>query len=103
MHYETDEGLKPEFIDGDKDFIEHTMTLIFSRIMDWLVMVHLYRNGFKPRYFVWIDHGERDGLNGKRNGAHSLCTGSFQEDSCEEETNESDLDVGWRKRPNELL
>ncbi|KAG5598891.1 hypothetical protein H5410_030261 [Solanum commersonii] len=27
------------------------------------VMVHLYRNGFKPRYFVWIDHGERDGLN----------------------------------------
>ncbi|WMV08697.1 hypothetical protein MTR67_002082 [Solanum verrucosum] len=27
-------------------------------------MVHLYRNGFKPRYFVWIDHGESDGLDG---------------------------------------
>ncbi|KAG5569836.1 hypothetical protein H5410_059602 [Solanum commersonii] len=26
-------------------------------------MVHLYRNGFKPRYFVWVDPGERDGLN----------------------------------------
>ncbi|WMV57822.1 hypothetical protein MTR67_051207 [Solanum verrucosum] len=26
-------------------------------------MVHLYRNGFKPRYFVWIDHGESDGLD----------------------------------------
>ncbi|WMV45287.1 hypothetical protein MTR67_038672 [Solanum verrucosum] len=26
-------------------------------------MVHLYRNGFKPRYFVWIDHGDRlDGM-----------------------------------------
>ncbi|WMV54577.1 hypothetical protein MTR67_047962 [Solanum verrucosum] len=24
-------------------------------------MVHLYRNGFKPRYFVWIDHGDSDG------------------------------------------
>ena len=28
-------------------------------------MVHLYRNGFKPRYFVWIDHGEIDGLDDK--------------------------------------
>lgn len=27
-------------------------------------MVYLYRNGFKPRYFVWVDHGEIDGLNG---------------------------------------
>ena len=27
-------------------------------------MVHFYRNGFKPRYFVWIDHGEIDGLDG---------------------------------------
>ncbi|WMV24332.1 hypothetical protein MTR67_017717 [Solanum verrucosum] len=27
-------------------------------------MVHLYRNGFKPRYFVWSDHGESDGLDG---------------------------------------
>ncbi|KAG5584959.1 hypothetical protein H5410_045393 [Solanum commersonii] len=26
-------------------------------------MVHLYRNGFKPRYFVWIDHGESDGFD----------------------------------------
>ncbi|KAH0708729.1 hypothetical protein KY284_010156 [Solanum tuberosum] len=26
-------------------------------------MVHLYRDGFKPRYFVWIDHGESDGLD----------------------------------------
>ncbi|KAG5626200.1 hypothetical protein H5410_011418 [Solanum commersonii] len=27
MHYETGVGLKPEFIDGVRDFIEHTMTL----------------------------------------------------------------------------
>ncbi|KAG5616627.1 hypothetical protein H5410_016451 [Solanum commersonii] len=27
MHYETGVGLKPEFIDGARDFIEHTMTL----------------------------------------------------------------------------
>ena len=26
-------------------------------------MVHLYRNEFKPRDFVWIDHGEKDGLS----------------------------------------
>ncbi|KAG5600262.1 hypothetical protein H5410_031632 [Solanum commersonii] len=45
MHYETSVSLKPEFIDDT-------------------IMVHLYRNGFKPRYFVWIDHGERDELNG---------------------------------------
>ncbi|WMV50981.1 hypothetical protein MTR67_044366 [Solanum verrucosum] len=31
--------------------------------------------------------------DGKRNGAHSPCTGGFQEDSCEEERNESDSDV----------
>ncbi|WMV49681.1 hypothetical protein MTR67_043066 [Solanum verrucosum] len=27
-------------------------------------MVHLYSNRFKSRYFLWVDHGERDGLNG---------------------------------------
>lgn len=27
-------------------------------------MTHLYRNKFKPRYFVWVDHRERDDLNG---------------------------------------
>ncbi|KAG5591790.1 hypothetical protein H5410_042304 [Solanum commersonii] len=27
MHYETGAGLKPEFIDGVRNFIEHTMTL----------------------------------------------------------------------------
>ncbi|WMV15129.1 hypothetical protein MTR67_008514 [Solanum verrucosum] len=27
-------------------------------------MVHLYSNGFKPRYFVWSDHGESDGMDG---------------------------------------
>lgn len=26
-------------------------------------MVHLYGNEFKPRYFVWIHHDERDGLD----------------------------------------
>ncbi|WMV49207.1 hypothetical protein MTR67_042592 [Solanum verrucosum] len=26
-------------------------------------MVHLYRNRFTPRYFVWVDHEEIDGLN----------------------------------------
>jgi len=81
MHYETGAGLKPEFIDGVRDFIEHTMTLdIFKnnglvrcpcsacKCLNFFkpdrVMVHLYRNGFKPRYFVWIDHGESDGLDG---------------------------------------
>ena len=81
MHYETGAGLKPEFIDGVRNFIEHTMTLdIFKnnglvrcpcsacKCLNFFnpdrVMVHLYRNGFKPRYFVWIDHGESDGLDG---------------------------------------
>ncbi|KAG5577360.1 hypothetical protein H5410_057494 [Solanum commersonii] len=65
MHYETGVGLKPEFIDGVRNFIEHTMTLdIFKNNGLVRVMVHLYRNGFKPRYFVWIDHGESDGLDG---------------------------------------
>ena len=81
MHYETDACLKPEFIDGVRNFIEHTMTLDISknnglvrcpcsacRCLNFFepntVMVHLYRNGFKPRYFVWIDHGESDGLDG---------------------------------------
>ncbi|KAG5632074.1 hypothetical protein H5410_003791 [Solanum commersonii] len=45
MHYESGAGLKPEFIDDR-------------------VMVHLYCNGFKPIYFVCIDHGESDGLDG---------------------------------------
>ncbi|KAG5579363.1 hypothetical protein H5410_049990 [Solanum commersonii] len=26
-------------------------------------MVHLCRNRFTPRYFVWVDHEEIDGLN----------------------------------------
>ncbi|KAG5600497.1 hypothetical protein H5410_031867 [Solanum commersonii] len=61
MHYEIGAGLKPVFIDGVRDFIEYTMTLdVFKNN----VMIHLYHNGFKPRYFVWIDHGEIDGLNG---------------------------------------
>ncbi|KAG5605543.1 hypothetical protein H5410_027035 [Solanum commersonii] len=59
IHYETGAGLKPEFIDGVRNFIEHTMTLDIFKINGLVrVMVHLYRNGFKPRYFVWIDHGE---------------------------------------------
>ena len=43
MHYETGAGLKPEFIDGVRKFIEHTMTLTFSRIIDWLgvLVVHV--------------------------------------------------------------
>ncbi|KAG5581053.1 hypothetical protein H5410_051680 [Solanum commersonii] len=58
-------GLKPEFIDGVRNFIEHTMTLDIFKINRLVrVMVHLYRNGFKPRYFVWIDHGKSDGLDG---------------------------------------
>ncbi|KAG5595483.1 hypothetical protein H5410_036715 [Solanum commersonii] len=68
MHYETGAGLKPEFINGVRDFIEHTMTLDIFRnnglVRCPCIMVHLYRNGFKPRYFIWVDHGERDGLNG---------------------------------------
>ena len=27
-------------------------------------MIHLYLNGCQPRYFVWIDHGKRNELNG---------------------------------------
>ncbi|KAG5595111.1 hypothetical protein H5410_036343 [Solanum commersonii] len=52
MHDETCGGLKPEFIDGVRDFIEQTMTL------------DIFKNNGLVRYFVWIDHGERDGLNG---------------------------------------
>uniref|UniRef100_M1CU82 Transposase-associated domain-containing protein n=1 Tax=Solanum tuberosum TaxID=4113 RepID=M1CU82_SOLTU len=32
MHYETGAGLKPEFIDGVRNFIEHTMTLDIFKI-----------------------------------------------------------------------
>ncbi|KAG5601161.1 hypothetical protein H5410_032531 [Solanum commersonii] len=65
MHYKTGVGLKLEFIDSVRNFIEHTMTLdIFKNNGLVRIMVHLYRNGFKPRYFVWIDHGESDGLDG---------------------------------------
>ncbi|KAG5616628.1 hypothetical protein H5410_016452 [Solanum commersonii] len=52
MHYETGVGLKPEFIDGARDFIEHTMTL------------DIFKNNGLPRYFVWIDHEEKDELDG---------------------------------------
>ncbi|KAG5595491.1 hypothetical protein H5410_036723 [Solanum commersonii] len=48
MHYEIGVGLKHESIDDT-------------------VIVHMYHNGFKPRYFVWIDHGERNGMNDMRN------------------------------------
>ena len=71
MHYETGAGLKPEFIDGVRNFIEHTMTLdIFKnnglvgcpcsacKCLNFFkpnrVMVHLYRNGFKPRYLYGL-------------------------------------------------
>ncbi|KAG5631072.1 hypothetical protein H5410_002789 [Solanum commersonii] len=65
MHYETGVGLKHEFIDGIRNFIEHTMTLdIFNNNGLVRVKVHLYRNGFKPTYFVWIYHRESDGLDG---------------------------------------
>ncbi|KAG5606373.1 hypothetical protein H5410_027865 [Solanum commersonii] len=69
MHYETGVGLKPEFIDCVRNFIEHTMTHdIFKnnglvRCPCNRVMVHVYRNGFKPIYFIWIDHGESDRLD----------------------------------------
>ncbi|KAG5595545.1 hypothetical protein H5410_036777 [Solanum commersonii] len=39
MHYETGAGLKPEFIDGVRDFITHTMTLdIFKNsVLLWFI------------------------------------------------------------------
>ena len=66
MHYETGGGLKVEFIDGVRGFIEHTMTLDSFKNNGLVkcpcsactclkvfepdtVMVHLYRNGFEPR------------------------------------------------------
>ncbi|KAG5632499.1 hypothetical protein H5410_004216 [Solanum commersonii] len=65
MHYETGAGLKPEFIDSVRNFVDHTMTLGIFKINELVrAMVHLYRNGFKPRYFVCIDHVESDGLDG---------------------------------------
>ena len=71
IHYETGVGLKPEFIDDVSDFIEHTMRLyifknnglvrcpcIACKCLNFFkpdtTMVHLYRNGFKRSYFVWI-------------------------------------------------
>ncbi|KAG5580872.1 hypothetical protein H5410_051499 [Solanum commersonii] len=68
IHYETCAGLKPEFIDDVGNFIEHTTKFdIFKNnglVRCLCIMVHLYRNVFKPRYFILINHGERDGLNG---------------------------------------
>ncbi|KAG5575840.1 hypothetical protein H5410_055974 [Solanum commersonii] len=48
MHYETGACLKPEFIDGVRNFIEHTMTLEISRLTDWLSYSSFVPNGFKP-------------------------------------------------------
>ena len=81
MDYETGGGLKPQYLNGVRGFIVHAMSLdLFQksgvvrcpcsscRCMKFfqpdIVMTHLCRNGFKPRYFVWVDHRERDGLNG---------------------------------------
>ncbi|KAG5630531.1 hypothetical protein H5410_002248 [Solanum commersonii] len=59
MHYETSGGLKPEFVDGVRNFIEHTM------ILDSYMNNGLIRCPYSGcRYFVWVDHEERDGLNG---------------------------------------
>ena len=69
MHYTTRAGLIPAFIDGVRNFIEHTIPLdIFKnnglvtcpcsacKCLNFFeldtIMVNLYRNGFKPRYFV---------------------------------------------------
>ena len=81
MHYEGGYGLKPEFIDSVRNFIEHTMLpdifksnglfrcpcsacMCLKFFEPDKVMVHLYCTRFKPRYFVWINHGESDGLDG---------------------------------------
>ena len=89
MHYETGVGLKHEFIDNVRYFFEHAMTLdIFKNnglvrcpcsackclnfFDPYKVIIHLYRNGFKQRYFVWIDYGEMDGLDGMFYNSMSL-------------------------------
>ncbi|KAM3360740.1 putative protein isoform X1 [Capsicum galapagoense] len=81
MDYENVGGLKLQYLDGVRGFIDHAMSLdLFQKngvvrcpcsscrclkfFQPNIVMTHLYRNRFKPRYFVWVDHGERDGLNG---------------------------------------
>ncbi|KAM3216298.1 putative protein isoform X1 [Capsicum annuum] len=81
MDYENVGGLKSQYLDGVRGFIDHAMSLdLFQKngvvrcpcsscrclkfFQPDIVMTHLYRNGFKPRYFVWVDHGEIDGLNG---------------------------------------
>ncbi|KAG5601168.1 hypothetical protein H5410_032538 [Solanum commersonii] len=96
MHYETGAGLKHEFIDSVRNFIEHTMTLdIFKNNRLVRVMVHVYHNGFKPRYFVWIDHGESDGLDG------SFVQGHIGRETCDFYSYYFGHDVSCRRnRPN---
>ncbi|WMV53221.1 hypothetical protein MTR67_046606 [Solanum verrucosum] len=66
-------------------------------------MVHLYRNGFNPRYFVWIDHGESDGLDvficrKKKLGRTPIEPEVFKKTHVRKKENESDPDVWVEER-----
>lgn len=43
IYYEIGGGLKPEFIDGVRSFIDHALTLNFLRKINWLgvLIVHV--------------------------------------------------------------
>ncbi|WMV58437.1 hypothetical protein MTR67_051822 [Solanum verrucosum] len=77
MHYETGAGLKPEFVDGVRDFIEHTMTLdIFKN--NGLVRCPCSACGMEPKqYFDEAPNEEaRRFYDQLEESSRPLCEGS---------------------------
>ena len=73
--YKGRRGLKPTFVAGVEEFIEIAyqqesyvnerqlkcpcIKCECTRIFDvQTIKLHLYKYGFMPDYFIWIDHGE---------------------------------------------
>ncbi|KAG5576622.1 hypothetical protein H5410_056756 [Solanum commersonii] len=106
MNYEAVVGLKPEFIDGVRDFIEHTMTLeIFKN--NGLVRVHEMINdafgvqgGMKPeQYFDEAPNEEaRRFYDQLEESSHPLCEGSGDNDRHREHVGVSQTNRAKKKK-----
>ena len=68
--YSGSSDLKEFFVDGVEEFVskvsqqdcyhndEGIRCDCTRALEDRVVKVHLYKNGFKPNYWIWIDHGK---------------------------------------------
>lgn len=74
-YYSSRRGLKPYFVRGVNEFVDKAQQNIYYKddggirciclkcnycaiLKDEMVKVHLYKVGFKPNYWIWIDDGE---------------------------------------------